>query len=64
MNILAIGLSKLWGNSKPQDSTADKLEKSLRLGYERAFFEETALFHQIVQWQETTGFVLFEIVEQ
>jgi hypothetical protein len=64
VNVLAIGLRKLWGNTNPQDSTADKLEKSLRLGYEKTFFEETLLFQQIVRWQETTGYVLFEMVEQ
>jgi Protein of unknown function (DUF4435) len=51
ISILAVGLRKAIGSKKPQEVTADILERSLRLAYEQVYFQKTQLYGAIALWQ-------------
>jgi hypothetical protein len=51
ISILAVGLRRAIGSKKPQEVTADILERSLRLAYEQVYFQKTQLYGAIALWQ-------------
>lgn len=50
--ILSIGLRKVIGSHKADDVKPERLEISLRLAFERAFFFKTALYQAICIWEQ------------
>ncbi len=52
VEILSIGLCRVLGKNNKSDVKPEKLETSLRLGYELAYFADTTLFQLICRWQE------------
>jgi Protein of unknown function (DUF4435) len=51
ISILSFGLRRAIGSKKPQEVTADILERSLRLAYEQVYFQKTQLYGAIALWQ-------------
>jgi hypothetical protein len=57
VNLLSIGLRKLFGSRKAVDVNSEHLEVGLRLAYELAFFVETELYNSLKDWgQKDTRF--------
>lgn len=54
VGILAVGLRRVWGANKESEVTPAKLEKDLRLAYERADFEQTRLRAAIQAWEQAS----------
>jgi hypothetical protein len=50
VDILSLGLRKAIGTMKPTDVGSDSLERSLRLAYEEAYFQQTQLYSDIQKW--------------
>lgn len=49
--LLALALRRLLGKNNPAEVSAVRLERALRLAYERTFFVATALFEDIRRWE-------------
>ena len=60
VEILSISLRKLLGTNKASDIEANKLESSLRIGYEKAYFWETELYKNICIWKKNN--LSFEVL--
>lgn len=52
VRLLSHALCRRFGSNKESDVTPARLEKDLRLAYDRADFERTALCVAILQWEE------------
>lgn len=51
VSVLSFGLCKALGSRNTGDVKIDVLERSLRLAYERAYFQQTRLYASIQQWE-------------
>ena len=62
VSVLSIGLCKAIGSWNAGDVKIDVLERSLRLAYERAHFQQTQLYTSIQQWEQAnTPFVVLKM---
>lgn len=52
VSVLSLGLCKALGSCNPSDVKIENLERSLRLAYERAHFQQTRLYASIQQWEQ------------
>ena len=62
VEILSIGLRKAIGTNKATDIEINKLESSLRIAYEKAYFCETQLYCKICTWEKSN--LSFQVLEQ
>jgi Protein of unknown function (DUF4435) len=53
VEILSLGLRKAIGTMKPTDVESNSLERSLRLAYEEAYFQQTQLYSDIQKWESS-----------
>ncbi len=56
INILSVGLHKIWGSHSSKEIEPETIEKNLRLAYEYAYFLETQLCQAIKNWETTHNF--------
>ncbi|PWK15571.1 DUF4435 domain-containing protein [Tumebacillus permanentifrigoris] len=49
---LSVGLRRVLGTYNANEVRADVLERSLRLAYDQAFFHQTALYNELLTWQQ------------
>lgn len=50
-SILGISLQSVWGTNNYSDVTCEIIERELRLGFERAYFQKTDLYKSIRVWE-------------
>ena len=62
VEILSIGLRKAIGTNKATDIEINKLESSLRIAYEKAYFCETQLYCRICTWEKSN--LSFKVLEK
>lgn len=55
VSVFSLGLCKAIGTCNPGDVKIDVLERSLRLAYERAYFQQTHLYTSIQQWEQANA---------
>ncbi|OKH33985.1 hypothetical protein NIES2119_22035 [[Phormidium ambiguum] IAM M-71] len=55
IEILALGLRKIFGTLNAKELDREKIEKILRLAYDRDLFCETSLYKQIKEWESTNS---------
>ncbi len=53
VEILSLGLRRAIGSAKPSDTEPNRLELSLRLAYESAYFSKTAIYSSVRLWENT-----------
>jgi hypothetical protein len=52
IEILSIGLKRLFGSYNSKEMSAKELERLLRVGYEKSAFEQTELYKAISSWEK------------
>ena len=58
-NVLAIGLRRTLGTNSAATVTPERVEQSLRLAFEFAYFRQTRLYSAVSEWQASTGYTVF-----
>jgi hypothetical protein len=61
VEILSLGFNKVIGSARASDVEPNNLERSLRLGYEEAYFHQTQIYQLLVRWEtKNSPFRIFE----
>ena len=58
-NILAVALRRVFGTNPAATVSPERVEQSLRLAFEFAYFRETQLYSAVWEWQRSTGQPVF-----
>lgn len=62
IEILSLGLRKLFGSCQSKDVESDVLEKNLRLAYERSHFGQTQLYTAIQEWEKANQLQIIKLI--